>query len=752
MTLLDRALSVLTFGASDQRASAPEIEKRAILPADVAGLLIPGWNGQTAWPKATLEAAQANYEKLALIFRCMSFTATSFAQAHLAVKERAPDGQDRTLEAHRLRALVSRPNPTMMENGFLSRVAVSMLWSGFCVIQKERSAGGVVINLWPLRSDRMRAVPKPGNTFDWEYVINGKVQRTLKADDVIVPTYADALDFSPFGQGPLGVIWRESHVLKSMTDFLRQFFDSGAVPLLGIVPNLEPGELLDQETIDALDKKFEERHLGLGNAVKPLWMQGVKDIKSLGFDMNQLAYVDLRDVSELAICTAFGIAPEMMGVRAGLEHSDSRANAEIGRKGFYISTVKPLWDRFDDVLTLGLLPEFEANPNIYLEFDTSGIEALQDNQAEKATWVLDLGRTGFATRNDIFDMLGQRIPKGEDFYLRPISVETLPADDPLGEAAAAEAQAQADAIAAGQSANPSTDQVQTEDGQDSGDQSSGSRGAGWEMEERASGKMLEFLSGSGPRERRAKQGVQSRKEIAKIARRAKPIVQRFLDGQEDRIVNRIMSAGDANDISVPLSVVIPWNTELAAFSRTMNKVYMMAGEAAYDQIEQGTGVGMSFNLANPHVPLVLDRVSTRPKGIRGITDQTQRDVNERLALGQAQGLTNKQMAESIRGLYQETYKGRSLTIARTETMVSYGYASTEGFRETGLVDRIQCFDNQNHTDDYGAEDGLSCSARDGFVDSLDRAELHIDSEHPNGSLVVTPILVGEPGTIGGNDG
>ena len=77
-------------------------------------------------------------------------------------------------------------------------------------------------------------------------------------------------------------------------------------------------------------------------------------------------------------------------------------------------------------------------------------------------------------------------------------------------------------------------------------------------------------------------------------------------------------------------------------------------------------------------------------------------------------------------------------------MVSYGHASTLGFRESGVVDRIQCFDNSTHDDPYpGAADGLTCAQRDGLVDTLDSAELHIESEHPNGSLVISPILVGE---------
>lgn len=60
-----------------------------------------------------------------------------------------------------------------------------------------------------------------------------------------------------------------------------------------------------------------------------------------------------------------------------------------------------------------------------------------------------------------------------------------------------------------------------------------------------------------------------------------------------------------------------------------------------------------------------------------------------------------------------------------------------------VVDRIQCFDNPDRDEDYSAEDGLSCADRDGLIDELDSAELHLDSEHPNGSLAISGVLIGE---------
>lgn len=751
MSFADSLKSLVTFGSSDLRAQA-QTTKLEARQAAVSGLLIPGFTNNAAWPSNTLETYQRFHQRLALAYRCVATISSAIAQAHIQVKANE-EKDSKTIANHPMRQLMVNPNPTLRENGFLARVGANAAATGFCVIQKVRSGQGRVVSLWPLRSDRLRAYPRPFNRFDWEYLLPGQVRGTLiPHDDAIVFTYADSLDFSPFGLGPMEVALREAALLQAMGSFVWGFFNGGAVPLLGIIPNLEPGETLDQEEIDALDEKFAAKHLGLQNAIRPIWLQGVKDIKTLGFDMNQLAYVDLRDLSELAICTAFGVAPEMMGVRAGLEHSDSRANAAVGRKGFYLDTIKPLWDRLDDVLTLGLLSEFEEPSSpLSLSFDTSDIPALQEDRNERAQWVLDLGSRGFASQYQVFDELGIPRPSTPDFYLRPISVEALPVDDPLGLQAAADAQAQADAIAAGQALPALPPGQPAADASPPADQPA-ARASFWTLDTRASGpesflawsspRMIELLAAGGPGEVRAHFGIVGRKEMAKVARRAKPLIQGFLTGQLNRIVKRITALGP-EDEPLPVMPQIPWDQELAALSRTANKIYLMAGEAAYAQIEAATGIGMSFNLANPHVHTVLDKVATRPKGIRGVSQETQTKVDQLIHQGMAQGLTNKEIAKTIRGLYQETYRNRSETIARTESMVSYGYAQAEGFRETGLVDRIQCFDNATHTEDYGAEDGLTCATRDGFVDSLDSAELHVNSEHPNGSLTLTPVLAGE---------
>lgn len=734
---------IVTFGAKESDRSMA-LEGTVIERRESAAGILP-INRRSDWPTPSPGLIEANYSRMALIFRCVQLVATSMASGHLRVYTETSTGQ-KSIDDHPLRLLMTQPNPQMRENTFLSLVGVNIVSTGFCVIEKERSRAGRVINLWPLRSDRMKAIPRGAFQYDWEYQIPGSTRvYRIPAENAIVITYADSPSFSPFGIGPIEVAFREAAMLNQMGDFIKAFFDGGAIPLLGIIPDLEIGDRMTQAEIDELDQRFAERHLGLDKAVRPVWLQNIKDIKPIGYDMNALAYLDLRDLSELAICQAFGIHPLMVSARFGLEHSDTRANSREGRRSFYEDVIQPLWARIDDVFTLDLLKEFTDDiSRLDLSFDVSDIDALQDDRNAKAPWVTQLATAGLISQYVVFDELGIRRPTTPDFYLRPISMDIWPVDDPLGESIVSPEPAVSPPAGPGD-----PDPVVPDQGADPEDDEG--RAAIIRLVDREGTRAAQrMIRSSRPNEfRRARFATQSKRTISRMTIKHAKMYDTFFKQQ----LNRILAAGRSG-ASIGAEYRgwsnINWNEEELKLARVQEQVVMNAGSAAYDQIERETGYALTFNVSNQRVRDVIGQVVTRPKGITAVSQKTREDVGRIVAEGQVNGLRAEAIADQIRGLYEETYANRSLTIARTETMVSYGYASAAGYRETGLVDRIQCFDNHTHDEDYGAEDGLTCATRDGFIDDLDSAELHIDSEHPNGSLVVSPVLIGEEVEPGGS--
>jgi hypothetical protein len=113
-----------------------------------------------------------------------------------------------------------------------------------------------------------------------------------------------------------------------------------------------------------------------------------------------------------------------------------------------------------------------------------------------------------------------------------------------------------------------------------------------------------------------------------------------------------------------------------------------------------------------------------------------------VSTGLTEGLSPAQIADELTGMFEQTYKNRAQTVARTESMYAYNQASVLGYEESGVVDRVEMVDNVDHDDDYGASDGLTCAQRDGMVVELADVDRHIEAEHPNGSLALIPLLSG----------
>jgi hypothetical protein len=602
--------------------------------------------------------------------------------------------------------------------------------AGFCVVEKERAVGSDrPVYLWPLRPDWLRPVPRNQRPPDWDYRIPGELSARRLAGsgrvpsdpgDVVVYTYADLPDGWPCGIGPVEVCLAQVGLQNKMDSFLKAFFDHGAMPVYGLIPKIDPNGGFGQAEADAMKAAWANKYGGIGRGAEPAVLVSVEDVKRLSFDFDELAWTDLRDLSDLAICQAFGVHPAMVGTRAGLEHSDSRANAAEARRAFYEDTVVPLWDRFDGFTTIGLLPEFDQRPTTVLRFDTSDVPALQENRNARAGWVVQATLGGAMTVHAMHRELGLPEPEGEDFYLRTLAQSAVPADDPLEER---------EPPAAAPPAQPPPTMPMDDD------------------DEGRSAWRVITLNGHGPSERRAAIGLANRTAIGRVADRATPLYRAFWRSQGQRIAaaavrssQTVVAAHNGNGHERRDLAEIDWDDETRRLLEVLTRNHQLAAAAAITAANDALGTSIAFDLANPHLRRVIDQLAAR---VVGISAQTRADVAGVVSDALTEGVDLPELSRRLTGLFEESYRNRAMTVARTESQVAFNSASTVGYRESGLVDRVELHDNPEHTDDYGASDGLSCAERNGLIVPIDQASTHIEAEHPNGSLSLAPVLIGD---------
>src|SRR4029434_6340687 len=158
----------------------------------------------------------------------------------------------------------------------------------------------------------------------------------LPAEDAIALTYADRPDGLPTGIGPMEVVLREAAMTNTMIDVVKAVSDFGAMPVYALIPR--EAAKLKQSDADVLREKWRQRYGGISRAIEPAILAGIEDVKRLNFNFDELAYTDLRDLNDLAICQAFGVPPSLVGSRFGLQQSGIQANYEEARRSFYEDT------------------------------------------------------------------------------------------------------------------------------------------------------------------------------------------------------------------------------------------------------------------------------------------------------------------------------------------------------------------------------------------------------------------------------
>src|SRR5690606_31626492 len=96
------------------------------------------------------------------------------------------------------------------------------------------------------------------------------------------------------GIGPLEVMLRELGIANALTDFVKVFFQNGAIPRYIGIPNLDgvfAKQWTDGEKVNAFRKLFRQTYGGGTNDANDIAVfPALKDIKQIGSSFDELAY------------------------------------------------------------------------------------------------------------------------------------------------------------------------------------------------------------------------------------------------------------------------------------------------------------------------------------------------------------------------------------------------------------------------------------------------------------------------------
>lgn len=707
VTALDTIKSVLTTGTIQRKATFTTGTYRGGVDL---GILGPGGQRLADWSAiADNPKLERSYRLCATAYACATFLADAVAESPLRVY-RTVDGELEEMPDHRARYLIANPNPYMSEAEFTSLTVMVMALYGYAAIEKVRSGSGLPVQLWPLRPDWLQRERVSETTTRWVLRRPHSDPRVIADEDLILIPYRHDEKMERVGISPLQIVAREIGIDVALTDLLKVFLDAGGIPPWAVeLPDANP----DQADIDVFREKWRQMYGGWGAYANIGILYGGMKLHKLGDSIGDMAWPDLRGLTELKIAQAFRVPAELIQARDSFS-SGSLTTTEVdgAMAALQKHGATPLRQRIDGAFSRGLLPDFTGgDSSISFEFDISAILALQEDRDQLHARVRADFDSGAITLNQFLQETGRPdLGTNGDVYKVPFNIVYLPASALADEPTTIQP-------------TPQTALPATTSGDDKPkrDRTYRNRKAMTPFEIEVRSRTTALIA-------------RDRQKLTQILDRK---MRQFFKAQGERMVDALLERSNVSGETK--ARMVDWDGELTELIKVLNTFYAEAGDKAFSSVAATTGVAVSFDLANPNIRQMMDVLGTR---IVGINETTRLDVSRLITTSLQEGLSPASIADKLTGMFEDTYKGRAMAIARTETQVAYNSASQIGYQESGVVDQVEMVDGTDHTEDYGASDGLTCATRDGMIVPVANMHIHIAGEHPNGSLAFIPLLTG----------
>jgi HK97 family phage portal protein len=304
--------------------------------------------------------------QVGVLFAMIDKLSTGVASANWRLYRKARSGrkEDRIeVTEHPALVVLNKPNPfyTRQELFEASQQHQDLTGETWWVLARNARVGGLPVEIWPVRPDRMQPVTSP-TEFITGYVYTDPDGRKVPLDlnDVIFIRRPNPLD--PFrGIGPVQSVLAYIDGEHYSAMWNRNFFLNGAIPG-GII---EVEKRLSDPEFDQMSARWKEQHQGIANAHRVAILEQAKwiDVKYTQEDMQ---FAQLSALSDEKIRQALGFPKPMLGTVEDV----NRANAEAAAFVFAAWCLVPRLDRMRAALNADFLPKFPASDGLEFDYDS----------------------------------------------------------------------------------------------------------------------------------------------------------------------------------------------------------------------------------------------------------------------------------------------------------------------------------------------------------------------------------------------
>lgn len=374
----------LKFDAPSVQRQAAMLIKSVTLPE-----VQPNWSlfakKDALWD--TRIAILEGYNASAAVYACIEKRATLFSSVPWRAVRMKKDGATEDLpDSHPLQKLIDRPNPDMSWMEIMHTVSQQLDIAGnACISEVKAGVRSETSQLWNLPFQYIKIKPGKENLIDYyEYQQHGP-KSVIQASDMIhlrLPNPNDPIFGMPvmMGAGRAIDIDRESGNWQKASLQNRSIADI----------HVEVPAELQPDQIEAVQNKLKERSAAPENARGAIVSSG--KINHLSRTAVEMDFVESRKAVWSEICAVFGMSMSDLG----FTESVNLANAESMQRQLWKNTIIPRLELAKRQLDNQLA--FEFGPDIRLVYDTSNVDALQENYTEKLQNAEALYRMGYSNQ------------------------------------------------------------------------------------------------------------------------------------------------------------------------------------------------------------------------------------------------------------------------------------------------------------------------------------------------------------------
>jgi HK97 family phage portal protein len=663
--------------------AARQLWQMARTPRAAVKAYYPGPAGIT--PLGSLSGAISipyNYEKIEnayrinpWVFACVRRLSETVAALPLRLYKLGANNQPEMVDRHPILDLLDRPGRFWSGCEFIERIVASMALDGQFWVFADNGTDGQslsparLVELRPVRSQFVRVISDPASIIKgYSYEAGGRKMMFSPEFFIHGKTFNPYDDY--YGLPPILV--GENPILMQyyLDTWNKNFFRNSARPDGFLVA---PGPMPLHPTVKKANlDAFNEAFGGSLNAHKVALLDGGMTWQAATAAAKDMEFINLAKLSREQVAAIWNMPPVMLGIFEYANYANSEQQLVI----YYNYTIRPLAASVADALNQGLVwTWFDPSKELWLEFDLSDLEVLQEDALRRANEDSTLVRAGILTINDA--RARRNLP--------PVSYGK---DDPRpGAMGPALLSRRSDDVISKARLRPSTrDQW-------------AARIRDVEAEETTMARTMRQFFGA------------QRDRVLAAIRDLPSVMAR--GGAVPRPDEMPVLKVDPGDLMRVFDSEAEDDLLRATTGPVLHGAAVRGGKGALRSLE----AAIDFNVKDPNVVSYLERVAIRVMRINTTTKDMLRDV---LVSAAADNLTVGDTARLVRTMFEDMTKPRSLTIARTEMLGAYNSGSLAGFGQSGMVKRkvwVTTIDD-NTRDSHAAIDNEDQALDDPFSNGL----------------------------------